>query len=70
MPEGQPPPLIGLRNPVEHKQRRRLWDRAFNTAAMKNYDEIIIRRVRELINQFEHRAGQEVDLSMWMSFFS
>lgn len=29
-----------------------------------------MKRARELVEQFERRAGHEIDLSMWMSYFS
>ena len=69
-PGGHLPSLLTTIDPVQHKQRRRTWDRAFNTAAIRNYDEIIIRKTRELLDQFEKRAGQQIDFSMWMRHFS
>src|ERR1700733_10951682 len=68
--DGQSPSLIGTQDPVEHKRRRKTWDRAFSTAAIRNYEEIVVRRARQLVEQFEKRAGHEIDLSMWMSYFS
>jgi cytochrome P450 len=62
--------LIGIRDPVEHKRRRKTWDRGLNAAAIKNYNEIIVKRVRELVEHFGERAGQEIDLSKWMGHFS
>ena len=62
--------LIGTQDPSEHKRRRKTWDRAFSTAAIRNYEEIVVRRARQLVEQFEKRAEQEIDLSMWMSYFS
>lgn len=69
-PAGTPSALITLRDPAVHKQRRRTWDRAFSSASVKNYDELVRRRTRELLAQLERRAGQVVDLSLWLSFFS
>ncbi|KIM78409.1 hypothetical protein PILCRDRAFT_11126 [Piloderma croceum F 1598] len=68
--DGQPSSIIGTQDPVEHKRRRKTWDRAFSTAAIRNYEEIVVRRARQLVEQFEKRAGQDIDLSTWMSFFS
>jgi len=42
----------------------------FSTASIKNYEEIVMRKTRELIEQLEKIAGQEIDLSMWMSHFA
>jgi cytochrome P450 len=69
-PPGGPATVIAIADPVEHKRRRRTWDRGFSTVATKNYEEIITRNVRELVEQFEKREGQEVDLSKWLSYFS
>ena len=70
VPYGVPDIVVGMRDPFEHKRRRKTWDRAFSTAAIKNYEEIVVKRARELVEQFEKRAGHEIDLSMWMSYFS
>ena len=69
MPEGKIDGLIGQRDPVEYRRRRKPWDRSFSSAGLKNYEEIVIRRSRELVEQFEKRDGEEIDLSMWMSCF-
>ena len=68
--DGHSPSLIATQDTVEHKRRRKTWDRAFSTAAIKNYEEIVVRRARQLVEQFEKHAGQDIDLSTWMSFFS
>ena len=57
-------------DPVEHKRHCKTWDRVFSTASIKNYEEIVMRKTRELIEQLEKIAGQEIDLSMWMSHFA
>ena len=69
-PSRGPASVIAITDPVEHKRRRRTWDRGFSTAAMRNYEEIVTRNARELVEQFEKREGQEIDLSMWLSYFS
>ncbi|KZP25828.1 cytochrome P450 [Athelia psychrophila] len=69
-PAGAPNPLVSIRDIAQHKARRRLWDRAFSTASVKSYDELVIRRTRELCEAFEKRSGQVLDFSAWMSFFS
>lgn len=61
--------MISLRDPVEHSRRRRPWNRAFNTEALKGYEEIIETRATQLL---DHLAKQEgvVDLSKWLSYFT
>lgn len=70
VPPGHIDGLIGQRDPFVHKQRRKPWDRAFSGASLKNYEDIIVKRSRELISQFKKRIGEEIDLAMWMSCFS
>jgi hypothetical protein len=41
-----------------------------SSASIKNYDEILARKARELVEQFEKRVGQEVDLAIWMGYFA
>lgn len=62
--------LISIRDPAEHRRRRKTWERALSAVSIKNYYDIIVRREVELGEQFEKRAGQEIDFSMWMSYFS
>lgn len=62
--------MVAQRDPVEHQRRRKPWSRAFNTAALKNYEDIIVKRSRELIGQFDKRLGTVLDLNDWMGFFS
>ncbi|KAI0683262.1 cytochrome P450 [Cytidiella melzeri] len=65
----QVPSLIMHRDPVEHARRRKPWNRAFNTAALKEYQPIIASRVSELV---ERLAGQKgvIDFSLWISWFA
>nr|BAL05148.1 cytochrome P450 [Phanerodontia chrysosporium] len=62
--------LIGFRGPKAHQRRRRPWNRAFNTAAMKEYTPLMQNRVRELGDALVARQGQVVDLAEWIGFFT
>lgn len=64
--------LIAEPDPILHKQRRKPWDRAFNTASLKDYEEIVGRRSRELCDALEQRSRRRevVDLDMWISYFA
>lgn len=64
------PALIEQRDPILHKARRKTWDRGLSTASVKNYDEIVLKKGRELVEQFEIRVGKEIDLAMWMGYFA
>lgn len=68
------PSLIALRDVQEHTRRRRIWNKAFSTAAVKEYEPIVVTRALQLVDELEKRSGGEhggtVDLAKWMSFFT
>jgi hypothetical protein len=64
------PSLPFIRDVADHTRRRRLWNRAFNGTSLKDYDEIIVRRSRELVNALGKRTSQKIDISQWMGFFA
>ena len=61
--------LIGIIDKDEHLRRRRAWNRAFSTAAVKNHRELVASRVRLLVESLEEQGG-EVFLGRWMEYFS
>ncbi|EGN94651.1 hypothetical protein SERLA73DRAFT_187691 [Serpula lacrymans var. lacrymans S7.3] len=69
-PKGSTNALIMQRDPVEHARRRRPWNRALSTASLKDYEESIVLRSRELLDALGKRQGQVMDMSMWMTFFT
>ncbi|KZP20243.1 high nitrogen upregulated cytochrome P450 monooxygenase 2 [Athelia psychrophila] len=71
-PAGEVRPLIELRDPIEHAQRRKPWARALNSSGLKTFEPVVVDRVRELMKQLAlaSEAIDEVDLAMWMKAFS
>lgn len=69
IPESEVKALIALSG-HEHTRRRKPWSRAFNSAALKGYEEIIHRRATILGQQLGKRMGQTVDLARWINFFT
>ncbi|KAF9237655.1 cytochrome P450 [Melanogaster broomeanus] len=61
--------LISLRDPAEHARRRKPWTRAFSTAALKGYEEILAKRVHELVAALE-KQQQPLNLVQWISHFT
>ncbi|KAK7032590.1 hypothetical protein VNI00_012853 [Paramarasmius palmivorus] len=57
-------------NGEDHRNRRRLWNRGMNTDSLREYEDIIKRRARELVDALKSRKDGEVDLNEWFSFFS
>ena len=61
--------LISLRDPAEHARRRKPWTRAFSSAALKGYEEILGKRIYELVTALE-KQHQSVNLAEWISHFT
>ncbi|THH16891.1 hypothetical protein EW146_g3823 [Bondarzewia mesenterica] len=63
--------LLDILDPHEHSQRRRVWDRAFSSNAIKHYEHSLHSRVSQLVSILEmHSQGDSVNLSRWLSLFS
>ena len=68
--------LIALNNPKLHMEHRKPWNRAFSSAAVKEYEIIVASRVRQLVGCLEdmiknsgEKANVVVDMTRWMRFF-
>lgn len=68
--------LINVRDFRRHAQLRKPWNKAFASAPMKDYEDIMIQRAAQLIGHL-HRIVQRspsrqghIDLAKWISFFS
>lgn len=60
-----------MSDPHQHSQRRRIWDRALNAAALKDYQDALANRVAQLVAGLEQRVQDgPLDLSQWISMFS
>ncbi|KAJ8468958.1 hypothetical protein ONZ45_g17054 [Pleurotus djamor] len=61
--------LIGVQDVQEHARRRRPWSRGLSTTALKDYEGILMNRVRQLANYLAQQTGP-VDLSEWIGYFT
>ena len=68
--------LIGQRDPILHMHQRKPWTRAFSSAALKEYEIIVAKRVRQLVGCLEdiiersdEKASAVVDMTRWMKYF-
>ncbi|KAN0137403.1 Cytochrome P450 [Lactarius tabidus] len=69
--------LIGQRDPILHMQQRKPWNRAFSSAAMKEYEIIVAKRIRQLvgclddiIQRSDYKANAVVDMTQWFKYFA
>lgn len=66
----RPPPfaLSAINDHTEHARRRRTWTRGFSPAAMRDYEEIVNKRVTQLTETLPARGA--VDLVRVFGHFS
>ncbi|KAF7973257.1 hypothetical protein HWV62_15681 [Athelia sp. TMB] len=75
---GTPTSLVSIRDPIVHKSRRRVWDRAFSPATIRDHWKgHVMKRVGQLVDHFGRIAQQKerggkavVDLNNWMTSFT
>ncbi|KAF8861671.1 cytochrome P450 monooxygenase-like protein [Acephala macrosclerotiorum] len=58
------------RDPVIHAKRRKVWDRAFNSKALRDYESRVTGHADQLVKQLQARSGEPVDASLWMNFYA
>ncbi|KAF8258328.1 cytochrome P450 [Lactarius quietus] len=75
-PPGRPS-LVDQRDPTKHLEQRKPWNRAFATSALKEYDELLMKRVRQLtscledrVNASDQKAGVVLDVVQWFTYFA
>ncbi|KAF7980604.1 hypothetical protein HWV62_37376 [Athelia sp. TMB] len=68
IPDSKAKTLIQISGP-EHTRRRRPWNRAFNSEALKGYEEIIEKRANQLMETLSCQVGA-TNLAQWISFFT
>ena len=58
-------------------QQRKLWNRAFSSTALKEYEVIVAKRTRQLIHCLENlvhgsdrKGGVVLDVAEWLNYFA
>ncbi len=63
--------LPGIADLADHAQRRKIWEKGMNPAAVKEYEPLIIKRVLQLCDELRRQApGGSVNLAKMLSFFA
>ncbi|KAJ3774933.1 cytochrome P450 [Lentinula raphanica] len=68
-PNGVGRSLISVRDSREHSIRRRPWNCAFNSTAIKNYEPLIDARTSELVDVLRKQSGT-VNFLQWVQYFT
>ncbi|KAH9849213.1 high nitrogen upregulated cytochrome P450 monooxygenase 2 [Lenzites betulinus] len=63
------PPLIAIGDPKEHQRRRKPWNRAFSVASLREFEPMVARRTRQLVELLSSKKG-EVNIAKWFSWFT
>ncbi|KAH9169509.1 high nitrogen upregulated cytochrome P450 monooxygenase 2 [Lactarius sanguifluus] len=73
----RPGSVVSQRDPVKHFHQRKPWNRAFSSAAVKEYKDMAAKRTRQLIGCLEdvvHQSGGNkwvvLDMASWFNYFS
>lgn len=53
---------------ASHTPRRRMWDRAFTIASLKEYEPMVLERISELCTQMDRLEGTVIDMNKWMGY--
>lgn len=67
---GIPGSIFSLVSPTEHGQRRRIWERAFTTASLAEYEPMIRQRLTKLIDRLSGFKGEVIDLGQWLCYYT
>ncbi|KAH7931071.1 high nitrogen upregulated cytochrome P450 monooxygenase 2 [Leucogyrophana mollusca] len=68
--------LISSRDPQRHAQLRKPWNKAFANSPLKDYEELMVHRALQLIEELQGLCQQQpdgvshVDIARWINFFS
>ncbi|RYP67974.1 hypothetical protein DL769_005621 [Monosporascus sp. CRB-8-3] len=59
-----------IRKHEYHAQRRKAWDRAFSSKALRGYQPHVAYYTDILLRQIQSRAGQPVNVTDWFTFYA
>lgn len=62
--------LHTTRDKQNHKDRRKIWEKAFNPKVLREYEPRINRHTAFLMQQLEAREGEPLRWSDWVNFYS
>jgi len=64
--------IVFVRDTALHAKQRRTWDKDFSGSTLKDYEQLLIERTQELLENLESRTrlGESVDMSRRMKYFS
>ncbi|KAH8690164.1 putative cytochrome P450 oxidoreductase [Talaromyces proteolyticus] len=58
------------RNKQEHARRRKVWDQAFSSKALRDYEPRVSRYTNQLLSVIQQNSGNPIDVSRLFNYFS
>lgn len=58
------------RNKDDHSRRRKTWEKAFSTKALRDYEPRVKKNAGLLLQRIEETQGMPFDVSKWFNFYS
>ncbi|KAK8044498.1 cytochrome p450 monooxygenase [Apiospora rasikravindrae] len=62
--------VVEIRSRKRHAPKRKLWDYAFTTQALNDYEDRIERYTNQLLGRIEEQKGAAFDIRRWFSFYT
>ena len=62
--------MVGIQELDVHLHRRKSWSRGMSQGAMKEYEQLIASRARQLVARLEEHKGAVDSIGHWFGFFA
>ncbi|CVL12932.1 related to pisatin demethylase cytochrome P450 [Fusarium proliferatum] len=62
--------LLSERRKKEHAIRRKAWDRAFTTKALRDYEHRVLKYTKLLTDRIEEANGKPFNIALWVNFYT
>ncbi|KAF2757126.1 cytochrome p450 monooxygenase [Pseudovirgaria hyperparasitica] len=62
--------LQQTRNKLEHSRRRKIWDKAFNSKNIREYEPRVTGHTEQLLTQIERLHNEPINVTDWFNFYS
>ncbi|RKL10721.1 hypothetical protein BFJ68_g8699 [Fusarium oxysporum] len=62
--------LLAERRKRQHANRRKAWDRAFTTKALKDYEHRVLKYTKLLTDRIDDMKGKPFNVSLWVNFYT
>ncbi|EED15645.1 cytochrome P450, putative [Talaromyces stipitatus ATCC 10500] len=58
------------RDKRDHARRRKMWDRAFSSKSLRDYEQRVSRYAAQLLSVIADNVGKPIDMSRWFNYYS